>query len=94
VDSSNGFWEFSSPTMEIDGKSVSRGSGNTAIADTGTTLVSDIASPGVSDGLTYGEQILISDEATEQLYNSIEGAKMDNTQGGYGASRAVSPLAW
>ncbi|KAF8315723.1 acid protease [Clavulina sp. PMI_390] len=39
IDSSNGFWEFSSPTVTINGKKQNRASGNTAIADTGTTLI-------------------------------------------------------
>lgn len=38
VDSSNGFWEFSSPGLKIGNKTVQRESGNTAIADTGTTV--------------------------------------------------------
>ena len=37
VDNSQGFWMFDSATASINGKSVAR-SGNTAIADTGTTL--------------------------------------------------------
>ena len=37
VDNSQGFWTFSSATASVNGKSVAR-SGNTAIADTGTTL--------------------------------------------------------
>jgi hypothetical protein len=39
VDSSNGFWEFQSPKLVVNGKSIARASGNTAIADTGTTLI-------------------------------------------------------
>jgi len=39
VDSSNGFWEFSSATLKIGNSTHSRASGNTAIADTGTTLI-------------------------------------------------------
>lgn len=37
VDNSNGFWQFESSSATVDGKTVDR-SGNTAIADTGTTL--------------------------------------------------------
>jgi hypothetical protein len=37
VDNSQGFWQFASASYSINGKSVAR-SGNTAIADTGTTL--------------------------------------------------------
>ncbi|KAF8318941.1 aspartic peptidase domain-containing protein [Cantharellus anzutake] len=39
VDSSNGFWEFPSETLKVGNKIVQRASGNTAIADTGTTLI-------------------------------------------------------
>ncbi|KAF8319645.1 acid protease [Clavulina sp. PMI_390] len=40
IDPSNGFWEFSSPTFTIGGKVHKRAlSNNTAIADTGTTLI-------------------------------------------------------
>jgi hypothetical protein len=44
VDNSQGFWQFSSESYSINGKKVTQ-SGNTAIADTGTTLalVSDAA---------------------------------------------------
>jgi hypothetical protein len=38
VDSSNGFWEFPSSQMRIGNKIVRRRTGNTAIADTGTTV--------------------------------------------------------
>ncbi|KKA21600.1 aspartic endopeptidase [Rasamsonia emersonii CBS 393.64] len=37
VDKSQGFWQFSSTTATVNGKTINR-SGNTAIADTGTTL--------------------------------------------------------
>lgn len=37
VDNSNGFWMFDSTSATVNGKSITR-SGNTAIADTGTTL--------------------------------------------------------
>jgi len=37
VDNSNGFWQFPSTSATVNGKKVDR-SGNTAIADTGTTL--------------------------------------------------------
>ncbi|KAF8319644.1 acid protease [Clavulina sp. PMI_390] len=40
IDSSNGLWEFSSPTLTIDGKvQKRRSSKNTAIIDTATTLI-------------------------------------------------------
>ena len=38
VDSTNGFWEFPSSQMKIGRKVVRRRPGNTAIADTGTTV--------------------------------------------------------
>lgn len=38
VDSSNGFWEFSSPSYQVGSQTYSQ-SGSTAIADTGTTLI-------------------------------------------------------
>ncbi|KAF2091885.1 acid protease [Saccharata proteae CBS 121410] len=37
VDNSNGFWQFDSTSATVNGKTITR-SGNTAIADTGTTL--------------------------------------------------------
>ena len=37
VDNSQGFWQFASTTASVNGKEVKR-TGNTAIADTGTTL--------------------------------------------------------
>ncbi|KAF9504785.1 hypothetical protein BS47DRAFT_1386159 [Hydnum rufescens UP504] len=39
IDSSNGFWEFPSPKLKVGDTVVTRASGNTAIADTGTTLI-------------------------------------------------------
>lgn len=38
IDSRNGFWEFPSSQMRIGQKIVRRPRGNTAIADTGTTV--------------------------------------------------------
>jgi hypothetical protein len=38
IDSAKGFWQFSSPTAMINGELIQRPPGNTAIADTGTTL--------------------------------------------------------
>jgi Eukaryotic aspartyl protease len=38
IDSSNGFWQFDSEYININGQSIVR-HGNTAIADTGTTLI-------------------------------------------------------
>ncbi|KAF2458489.1 aspartic peptidase domain-containing protein [Lineolata rhizophorae] len=38
IDDSNGWWQFPSTTAEVAGKTVQRPAGNTAIADTGTTL--------------------------------------------------------
>jgi len=60
VDSSQGFWMFSSESATVNGKTVAQ-SGNTAIADTGTTLalVSDdvcTAIYGAIPGSTYDEQ--------------------------------------
>ena len=37
IDSSQGFWQFPSTSASVNGKTIAR-SGNTAIADTGTTL--------------------------------------------------------
>jgi len=37
VDTS-GFWKFSSPSATVNGQTIQRPSGNTAVADTGTTL--------------------------------------------------------
>lgn len=39
VINTQGFWEFSSTTAIIGGKLISRPAGNTAVADTGTTLI-------------------------------------------------------
>ncbi|KZW03890.1 acid protease [Exidia glandulosa HHB12029] len=39
IDSSNGFWEFVSPSIKVGDQTFSRGDRNTAIADTGTTLI-------------------------------------------------------
>jgi Eukaryotic aspartyl protease len=39
VINTQGFWEFSSTTATIGGKLISRPAGNTAVADTGTTLI-------------------------------------------------------
>lgn len=60
VDSSQGFWQFKSTTASINGKKVDR-SGNTAIADTGTTLalVDDQTCQAIYDaipGAKYDEQ--------------------------------------
>lgn len=38
IDPSKGFWQFSSPTATLNGETIQRPPGNTAIADTGTTL--------------------------------------------------------
>ncbi|KAF2666098.1 aspartic proteinase precursor [Microthyrium microscopicum] len=38
VDNSQGFWQFASASMTVNGKTITQ-SGNTAIADTGTTLL-------------------------------------------------------
>lgn len=38
IDNSNGFWQFPSETASINGKTIQL-SGNTAMADTGTTLM-------------------------------------------------------
>jgi hypothetical protein len=37
IDNSQGFWQFQSPSATVNGELIDRG-GNTAIADTGTTL--------------------------------------------------------
>ena len=57
VDNSQGFWSFSSTSATVNGKTVDQ-SGNTAIADTGTTLalVSDATCKAIYDaipGSTY-----------------------------------------
>ena len=60
VDKSQGFWMFNSATASVNGKSVAR-SGNTAIADTGTTLalVDDATCKAIYDaipGSSYDSQ--------------------------------------
>ena len=60
VDSSQGFWQFSSTTASVGGKKITRAS-NTAIADTGTTLalVDDSLCQAIYDaipGSQYDEQ--------------------------------------
>ncbi|KAL8940334.1 MAG: hypothetical protein Q9211_002328 [Gyalolechia sp. 1 TL-2023] len=60
IDNSQGFWQFKSTTASINGKTVDR-SGNTAIADTGTTLalVDDSLCQAIYDaipGAKYDEQ--------------------------------------
>lgn len=39
INSKNGFWEFPSPQIRVGRHTVKRPNGNTAIADTGTTLI-------------------------------------------------------
>ena len=53
VDNSNGFWAFSSKATSVNGKSTSGGDNNTAIADTGTTLmlVSDDVCQAIYDAI-------------------------------------------
>ena len=60
IDNSQGFWQFKSTTASINGKKITR-SGNTAIADTGTTLalVDDNLCQAIYDaipGAKYDEQ--------------------------------------
>jgi hypothetical protein len=38
INSANGFWQFASAKTTVNGKAVTQSSGNSAIADTGTTL--------------------------------------------------------
>ena len=66
VDSSSGFWEFTSTKFAVGGgqPKTSTASG-TAIADTGTTLL--LADPSVVTG----------------YYAQVQGAKMDQQEGGY-----------
>ncbi|KZS88089.1 acid protease [Sistotremastrum niveocremeum HHB9708] len=64
VDNSQGFWMFDSATATVNGQTINR-SGNTAIADTGTTLC------------------LVDDNTVQSIYSQIEGAQLDNSQGGY-----------
>ncbi|KAF8319642.1 acid protease [Clavulina sp. PMI_390] len=74
IDSSNGFWEFASPTLTINGTVHQRASPkNTAIADTGTTL------------------ILVDDAMCKAIYESIPGAKLDHSQGGWVLPNTVDP---
>jgi hypothetical protein len=59
VDNSNGFWQFGSTSATVNGTTVDR-SGNTAIADTGTTLalVDDATCKAIYDaipGATYDD---------------------------------------
>ncbi|KAL9013878.1 MAG: hypothetical protein Q9173_001455 [Seirophora scorigena] len=60
IDSSRGFWQFKSATASVGGKKITR-SGNTAIADTGTTLtlVDDTLCQAIYDaipGAKYDDQ--------------------------------------
>ena len=43
IDSSNGFWEFESPQLKAGSKTVKLSNGNTAIAETGTTVSSPLS---------------------------------------------------
>ncbi|KAF8322271.1 acid protease [Clavulina sp. PMI_390] len=61
IDSHNGFWEFPSSQIRIGNRTVQRPKGNTAIADTGTTL------------------ILLDDNAVDEIYGRIKGARMDRS---------------
>ena len=56
IDSSQGFWQFASASATIDGKTIER-SGNTAIADTGTTLalVDDATAKKIYDAIPGGK---------------------------------------
>lgn len=56
VDNSQGFWQFDSASMTLNGKSIAR-SGNTAIADTGTTLalVDDATCKAIYDAIPGGK---------------------------------------
>lgn len=64
IDNSQGFWTFDSPTASVNGQTISL-QGNTAIADTGTTL------------------IMASDELCQAIYGQIQGAVLDDQQGGW-----------
>ncbi|KAJ5898906.1 acid protease [Penicillium taxi] len=75
VDNSQGFWEFESTSATVNGKTITR-SGNTAIADTGTTLalVDDATCKAIYDaieGATYDESsqgyIFPSDTTADNL---------------------------
>ena len=77
IDSSAGFWTFDSPSAVVAGKTINR-SGNTAIADTGTTLalVDDAVCQAIYDaipGATYDSSqqgyIFPSSVTTNQLPN-------------------------
>lgn len=64
-----GFWEFSSTTATVNGKTIQRenqqSGGNSAIADTGTTLA------------------LVDDTLCKAIYAAIPGAKYDDQQQGW-----------
>ena len=64
IDNSKGFWKFDSPTATVNGQTIPL-QGNTAIADTGTTL------------------IMASDDLCQAIYGQIQGAVLDEQQGGW-----------
>ena len=64
IDNSQGFWTFDSPTATVNGQTIQL-QGNTATADTGTTL------------------IMASDDLCQAIYGQIQGAVLDDQQGGW-----------
>ncbi len=64
IDNRKGFWMFDSPTATVNGQTIAL-EGNTAIADTGTTL------------------IMASDNLCQAIYGQIQGAVLDDQQGGW-----------
>lgn len=64
IDNSQGFWTFNSPAATVNGQTIPL-RGNTAIADTGTTL------------------IMASDDLCQAIYGQIQGAVLDEQQGGW-----------
>ncbi|KAF9512925.1 hypothetical protein BS47DRAFT_1344866 [Hydnum rufescens UP504] len=79
---SNGFWEFPSPELKVGDTVVTRASGNTAIADTGTTLIllDDAAVqsiygtiPGASLDNSAGGWVLPTDSNPPSISFSVNG---------------------
>lgn len=83
IDNSQGFWMFDSTSATVNGKTVAQ-TGNTAIADTGTTLalVSDATCKAVSSSFHFK---FVPNNVTDsyQIYAAIPGSTYDSTQQGY-----------
>jgi hypothetical protein len=76
-DEMDGFWRFTSSSIVVNGKPFNRPDGNTAIADTGTTMA------------------LLDDAALENIYGTIPGALISQSQqnGGMWVYPASTTLA-